>query len=88
MIKSFLNSFSMIGFHDYLKRNIGINLDICVKSHNVSKETMIFIRELPNSEYINVGLEEILEYIKTAMEKGCSMQGPESEDISELFVLK
>ena len=40
-----------------------LNLDICVKSHNVSKETMIFIRELPNSEYINVGLEEILEYI-------------------------
>ena len=32
--------------------------------------------------------EEILDYIKTAMEKGCSMQGPESEDISELFVLK
>ena len=32
--------------------------------------------------------EEILEYIRTAMEKGCSMQGPESEDISELFVLK
>ncbi len=32
--------------------------------------------------------EEILEYIKTAMVKGCSMQGPESEDISELFVLK
>ena len=32
--------------------------------------------------------EEILSYIKTAMEKGCSMQGPESEDISELFVLK
>ena len=32
--------------------------------------------------------KEILDYIKTAMEKGCSMQGPESEDISELFVLK
>ena len=32
--------------------------------------------------------EEILDYIKTAMVKGCSMQGPESEDISELFVLK
>ncbi|MBQ7614392.1 MAG: aminotransferase class I/II-fold pyridoxal phosphate-dependent enzyme [Butyrivibrio sp.] len=31
--------------------------------------------------------EEILEYIQTAMVKGCSMQGPESEDISELFVL-
>ena len=32
--------------------------------------------------------DKILDYIKTAMEKGCSMQGPESEDISELFVLK
>ena len=32
--------------------------------------------------------DEILDYIRTAMEKGCSMQGPESEDISELFVLK
>ncbi|MCR5404400.1 MAG: aminotransferase class I/II-fold pyridoxal phosphate-dependent enzyme [Butyrivibrio sp.] len=31
---------------------------------------------------------EILAYIKTAMKKGCSMQGPESEDISELLVLK
>ena len=31
---------------------------------------------------------EILEYIRTAKEKGCSMQGPESEDISELCVLK
>jgi arginine/lysine/ornithine decarboxylase len=31
---------------------------------------------------------DILDYIKTAREKGCSMQGPESEDISELFVLK
>jgi arginine/lysine/ornithine decarboxylase len=31
---------------------------------------------------------EILEYIKAAKEKGCSMQGPESEDISELCVLK
>ena len=31
--------------------------------------------------------EDILAYIRTAIEKGCSMQGPESEDISELFVL-
>ena len=31
---------------------------------------------------------EILDYIKAAKEKGCSMQGPESEDISELCVLK
>ena len=30
----------------------------------------------------------VREIIKTAIEKGCSMQGPESEDISELFVLK
>ena len=31
---------------------------------------------------------DIIEYIKTAKEKGCSMQGPESDDISELCVLK
>ena len=31
---------------------------------------------------------EIIDYIKLAKEKGCSMQGPESEDISELCVLK
>ncbi len=30
---------------------------------------------------------DILDYIETAKEKGCSMQGPESEDISELVVL-
>ena len=32
--------------------------------------------------------KEILDYIKAAKEKGCSMQGPESDDISELCVLK
>lgn len=32
--------------------------------------------------------KEILDYINLAKEKGCSMQGPESEDISELYVLK
>lgn len=31
---------------------------------------------------------EIIDYIKLAKEKGCSMQGAESEDISELCVLK
>ena len=32
--------------------------------------------------------EEIIEYILFAQEKGCSMQGPESPDISTLNVLK
>ena len=32
--------------------------------------------------------EEIIDYINLAKEKGCSMQGPESEDISELCVLR
>lgn len=32
--------------------------------------------------------EDILAYINLAKEKGCSMQGPESDDISELCVLK
>jgi len=32
--------------------------------------------------------EEIIDYIEFAKEKGCSMQGPESPDISQLNVLK
>ncbi|MBQ7076544.1 MAG: aminotransferase class I/II-fold pyridoxal phosphate-dependent enzyme [Lachnospiraceae bacterium] len=32
--------------------------------------------------------KDIIDYIKFAKEKGCSMQGPESDDISELCVLK
>ncbi len=32
--------------------------------------------------------KDILDYIDMAKEKGCSMQGPESPDISELLVLK
>ena len=58
-----LSSFSLISFHDMLKRNIGVNLDICVKSHKVSKEKIAYIKELPNSEYINIGSDEILKYI-------------------------
>ena len=62
-IKSLLSSFSIIGFHDMLKRNIAVNLDFCIKSHNVSKEIILYIKEFPNSEYINIGLEEILKFI-------------------------
>ncbi|HCM23075.1 MAG TPA: arginine decarboxylase, partial [Ruminococcaceae bacterium] len=32
--------------------------------------------------------QEIIDYILFAKEKGCSMQGPESPDISKLNVLK
>ena len=62
-IKSFLSSFSIIGFHDMLKRNIVQNLDLCFKSYNVSKETISYIKEFPHSEFINIGLEEILKFI-------------------------
>ena len=58
-----LSSFSLISFHDMLKSKIGVNLDIYVKSHNVSKEKIAYIKELPNSEYINIGSDEILKYI-------------------------
>ena len=63
VLKGLLSSFSLISFHDMLKRNIGVNLDICVKSHKVSKEKIAYIKELPNSEYINIGADEILKYI-------------------------
>ena len=60
IIKGVLSSFSILSFHDMLKRNIGINLDNFVKSHEVSTDTIILIKDLPNKEYINIGLEEIL----------------------------
>ena len=47
-----------------LKRNIGVNLEFCCKSHDISKETMDYIKEFPNSEYINIGLEEILKFMR------------------------
>ena len=58
-----LSSFSLISFHYMLKSNLVINLELCVKSHNVSREKIAYIKELPNSEYINIGSDEILKYI-------------------------
>ena len=63
ILNSILSSFSMIGFHSMLKRNIGINLDICAKSRKLSKETISLIKELPNEEYINIGLDEIMKFL-------------------------
>ena len=37
---------------------------------------------------IEVITQEIIDYIEFAKEKGCSMQGPASSDISHLYVLK
>lgn len=63
VLNCLLSSFSLLSFHDMLKRNIGYNLDICVKSHNVPKEKIAYIKELPCSEYINIGSDEILKFI-------------------------
>ena len=62
-IKSLLSSYSIISFHDMLKRNIGVNLEIWLKSHNLSKEVITNIKELPNNDYLNIGLQEILKFI-------------------------
>ena len=36
IIIGILNSFSIIGFHDMLKRNIFVNLELFIKSYNIS----------------------------------------------------
>ena len=64
IIIGILNSFSIIGFHDMLKRNIFINLELLIKSYNISKETNSYLKELPNSEFINIGVDEILKYLR------------------------
>ena len=62
-IKSLLSSFSIMGFHEKLKKSFEGNIEFCIKSHNIPKEAMNYIKEIPNSEYLNIGLEEILKYI-------------------------
>jgi hypothetical protein len=58
-----LKSFSMIEGHDKLKRNIDSNLEKYYKVRRLKKETINKIKELPNNEYINIGLEYIQIFI-------------------------
>ena len=58
-----LKSFSIIGAHDKLKINIDANFDKYYKAKKLKKETINKIKELPNSEYINIGLEYIQIFI-------------------------
>ena len=58
-----LKSFSMIEGHDKLKRNIDSNLEKYYKIRRLKKETINKIKELPNNEYINIGLEYIQIFI-------------------------
>ena len=58
-----LKSFSIIGGYDKLKKNIETNFEKYYKAKQLKKETISKIKELPNSEYINIGLEYIQIFI-------------------------
>ena len=58
-----LKSFSIIGAHDKLKINIDSKFEKYYKAKKLNKETINKIKELPNSEYINIGLEYIQIFI-------------------------
>jgi hypothetical protein len=58
-----LKSFSIIGAHHKLKINIDSNFEKYYKAKKLKKETINKIKELPNSEYINIGLEYIQIFI-------------------------
>ena len=49
----------MIEGNDKLKRNIDSNLKKYYKARRLKKEILNKIKELPNNEYINKGLEYI-----------------------------
>ena len=57
-----LKSFSILGAHDKLKINIDANFEKYYKAQ-LKKETINKIKELPNSEYISIGLEYIQIFI-------------------------
>ena len=63
ILQSILKSFSIIGSHDKLKSNIDSNFEKYYKAKQLEKETINKIKELPNSEYINIGLEYIQNFI-------------------------
>ena len=58
-----LKSFSVIEGHDKLRRNIESNLEKYYKAKQLEKETINKIKDLPNYEYINIGLEYIKKFI-------------------------
>ena len=58
-----LNSFSIFGAHDKLKNKIDSNLEKYYKAKKFEKETINKIKNLPNNEYINIGLEIIQKFI-------------------------
>ena len=63
ILQFILKSFSIIGGHDKLKKNIDSNFEKYYKAKQLKKETINKIKELPNSEYINIGLEYIQMFI-------------------------
>ena len=63
ILQSILKSFSIIGSHDKLKSNIDSNFEKYYKAKQLEKETINKIKDLPNSEYINIGLEYIQNFI-------------------------
>ena len=65
ILQSILKSISVIGAHDKLKSNIDSNFEKYFKAKNLEKETINKIKDLPNSEYINIGLEYIQKFIMT-----------------------
>ena len=58
-----LKSFSIIGGYSKLKNNIESYFEKYYKAKHLKKETINKIKELPNNEYVNIGLEYIQKFI-------------------------
>ena len=78
-----LKSFSLIEGHDKLKRNIDSNLEKYYKAKQLEKETINKIKELPNNEYINIGLEYIQIFIMKEAQKNLSINKKVIDEIDK-----
>jgi len=83
ILQSILKSFSIIGSHDKLKSNIDSNLEKYYKAKQLEKETINKIKDLPNSEYINIGLEYIQNFIMNEAKNRIILNKKVSEEIDK-----
>ena len=83
ILQSILKSFSIIGSHDKLKSNIDSNLEKYYKAKQLEKETINKIKDLPNSEYINIGLEYIQKFIMNEAKNRLNLNKKVLEEIDK-----
>ena len=82
-LQFFLKSFSLMEGYMILKKNIESNSEKYYKAKQLEKETINKIKELPNNEYINIGLEYIQKFIIKEAQNKVSLNKEVLEEIDK-----